>query len=156
MEAIDKFAREPGLEPTYERPHFTKTLDNIELIAEGQTAHLEALYLPKGDPSLSVEWLRNGHPMPQGSFLHSNDFAQQMRAFLNRQNVKTSAATRYKLLNDFGVAVLDVCDLIPEDSGVYTCKIKNRHGDATSSCTVKVQGELLEMKQEQCLNDAWK
>lgn len=38
------------------------------------------------------------------------------------------------------MATLDIANVLPYDSAVYTCRIANRHGDATTSATLKVVG----------------
>lgn len=40
---------------TRQRPVFTQPLQNIDSIAEGQTAHFECRLIPVGDPTLKVE-----------------------------------------------------------------------------------------------------
>lgn len=52
--------RPEAVEPvTRQRPVFTQPLQNIDSIAEGQTAHFECRLIPVGDPTLKVEWFRN-------------------------------------------------------------------------------------------------
>lgn len=48
---------------TRQRPVFTQPLQNIDFIAEGQTAHFECRLIPVGDPTLKVEWFRNEKPL---------------------------------------------------------------------------------------------
>lgn len=48
---------------TRQRPVFTQPLQNIDAIAEGQTAHFECRLIPVGDPTLKVEWFRNEKPL---------------------------------------------------------------------------------------------
>lgn len=52
--------RPEAVEPvTRQRPVFTQPLQNIDSIAEGQTAHFECRLIPVGDPTLRVDWFRN-------------------------------------------------------------------------------------------------
>lgn len=49
-----------------------------------------------------------------------------------------SAGSRIKTINDFGFVILEVAGTYLRDSGLYTCKATNRHGEATVSCTLQV------------------
>jgi titin len=51
---------------TTQRPMFTAPLQNIDPIAEGQTAHFECRLIPVNDPTLKVEWFRNEQPIETG------------------------------------------------------------------------------------------
>lgn len=42
---------------------------------------------------------------------------------------------------DTGDIVLKICNLMPQDTGIYTCVAVNDHGTASSSASIKVQGE---------------
>lgn len=41
---------------------------------------------------------------------------------------------------NFGHVVLSIVHVLPHDSGIYTCRAYNLHGEATTSSTVKVAG----------------
>uniref|UniRef100_A0A8U7N6E8 non-specific serine/threonine protein kinase n=1 Tax=Corvus moneduloides TaxID=1196302 RepID=A0A8U7N6E8_CORMO len=43
-------------------------------------------------------------------------------------------------LCDSGELTLKICNLMPQDSGIYTCVATNEHGTASTSATIKVQG----------------
>ena len=49
-----------------EKPEFGRPLKNIEHLAEGKPAHLEATLTPVNDPTMKVEWYCNGRPISQG------------------------------------------------------------------------------------------
>lgn len=53
------------------------------------------------------------------------------------------AGTRMKQLFDFGHVQLDINGIRPEDSGIYTCRAVNLVGEAISTCTVKVKGNII-------------
>ena len=38
---------------------------------------------------------------------------------------------------------MDIMGVRPDDSGIYTCKATNKLGEAVSTCTLKVEGELI-------------
>lgn len=64
LEGAAPFQRPEVPEPqTRQRPVFTQPLQNIDAIAEGQTAHFECRLIPVGDPTLKVEWFRNEKPL---------------------------------------------------------------------------------------------
>ena len=81
-------------------------------MAEGQIAHFEAQIEPIHDPDLKIEFLHNGKPIKQGSRFHT--------------------------LCDFGYVALDIGQLVSEDSGEYTCRVYNKHGEATSFTTLNI------------------
>ncbi|POI35391.1 hypothetical protein CIB84_000857 [Bambusicola thoracicus] len=41
---------------------------------------------------------------------------------------------------DSGELMLKICNVMPQDSGIYTCAATNEHGTASTSATIKVQG----------------
>ena len=48
-------------------PVFTVPVKNLELV-ENQVAHFEARVIPVGDPSMKVEWFRNGVALEHGKY----------------------------------------------------------------------------------------
>merc|ERR1719370_1775785 len=89
---------------TYQKPVFTTALQNVEM-SESGSAHLAARLIPVGDPSLKVEWLKDGKVLETGS------------------RIKTSL--------DFGLVKLDIDSIRASDVGIYTCKAVNLNGEAT-------------------------
>ncbi|XP_036814810.1 kalirin isoform X6 [Oncorhynchus mykiss] len=43
-------------------------------------------------------------------------------------------------IRDTGDILLKICNLMPQDTGIYTCMAVNDHGTASSSASIKVQG----------------
>ncbi|XP_034740990.1 kalirin isoform X1 [Etheostoma cragini] len=43
-------------------------------------------------------------------------------------------------IRDSGDILLKICNLMPQDTGIYTCVAVNDHGSASSSASIKVQG----------------
>ena len=72
-EGLDKIkeleARGPRSRPdemqTFQKPVFTTALQNV-VMAENQSARLAARLIPVGDPSLKVEWLKDGNILETG------------------------------------------------------------------------------------------
>uniref|UniRef100_A0A8C3LPC4 non-specific serine/threonine protein kinase n=1 Tax=Chrysolophus pictus TaxID=9089 RepID=A0A8C3LPC4_CHRPC len=46
----------------------------------------------------------------------------------------------YCICSDSGELMLKICNVMPQDSGIYTCVATNEHGTASTSATIKVQG----------------
>ncbi|XP_034416808.1 kalirin-like [Cyclopterus lumpus] len=44
-------------------------------------------------------------------------------------------------IRDTGDILLKICNLMPQDTGIYTCVAVNDHGSASSSASIKVQGD---------------
>lgn len=76
---------------TRQRPVFTQPLQNIDSIAEGQTAHFECRLIPVGDPTLRVEWYRNEKLIEDSS--------------------------RITKQHDFGFVSMDISHIRDEDAG---------------------------------------
>ena len=95
-------------------PVFKTTLQSPQPVSEGQNIHLEARLEPIGDPSMRVEWFFNGRPLTIGS--------------------------RFKTYNDFGFIALDIMSVTPQDQGQYTCRAKNKAGEAVTEANVEVMG----------------
>ncbi|XP_063986913.1 titin isoform X6 [Diachasmimorpha longicaudata] len=98
-----------------EKPKFGRPLKNIEHLPEGKSAHLEATLTPVNDPTMVVEWYRNGQPIPQGH--------------------------KFKTTYDFGYVALDILYAYPEDSGTYMCKATNAVGEAVTTCVIGVDSK---------------
>ena len=121
--AIDRIAALEGLgraraeqqteEDLNQPPEFLSTLEDL-LLGENALAHFETRLTPINDPSMKVEWFHNGKNL--------------------------SAGSRIKTINDFGFVILEVANVLARDSGNYTCKAVNRHGEASVSCQVQVKG----------------
>ena len=60
---------------TFQKPVFTTALQNVES-GESSSAHLAARLIPVGDPSLRVEWLKDGKVLETGKTLNCLFFLQ--------------------------------------------------------------------------------
>jgi titin len=120
---IDKIAELEGLgvvpsqatpdDDSGKPPEFITTPSDLTL-GENSLAHFECKLIPVNDQSMRVEWFHNGKALWAGS--------------------------RIKTINDFGFVILEVSGVYQRDSGLYTCKATNRHGEATVSCKLQVRG----------------
>lgn len=113
-----------------EKPKFGRPLKNIEHLPEGKSAHLEATLTPVNDPTMTVEWYRNGHPVPQGH--------------------------KFKTTYDFGYVALDILYAYSEDSGTYMCKARNVAGEAVTTCVIGVDCEYSYVTMSVCVNHEYK
>jgi len=120
---IDRIAELEGLgsrstefvpdDDTGKPPEFiTSPFDMV--IGENALAHFECRLQPINDPSMRVDWFHNGKALWAGS--------------------------RIKTINDFGFVILEIAGCYQRDSGLYTCKATNKHGEATVSCKLQVKG----------------
>merc|ERR1711981_1027509 len=120
--AMDKIANLEGLgrsrvfdgpaEDINQPPEFLSNLEDL-VLPENALAHFETRLTPVNDPSMRVEWYHNGKQL--------------------------SAGSRIKTINDFGFVILEVANVLTRDSGNYTCKATNKHGECSISCNVEVK-----------------
>lgn len=45
--------------------------------------------------------------------------------------------------SDSGEVMIKICNIMPQDSGIYSCLAVNEIGSASSSATIKVQGDKI-------------
>jgi len=102
----------PSEEDLNQPPDFLSPLSD-QMLAENSLAHFETRLTPINDPSMKVEWFHNGKAL--------------------------SAGSRIKTINDFGFVILEVANVMTRDSGSYTCKAVNRHGESSVSCNIQVK-----------------
>ena len=102
----------PSEDDLNQPPEFLSPLTD-QMLAENSLAHFETRLTPINDPSMKVEWFHNGKAL--------------------------SAGSRIKTINDFGFVILEVANVMTRDSGSYTCKAVNRHGESSVSCNIQVK-----------------
>jgi len=100
-------------------PSFVSKPRNCMNLKEGQRAHFEAKLEPLTDPNLQVEWLKDGKPVIVGH--------------------------RFRPIHDFGYVALDILDVIPEDSGLYTARATNLVGFAEVQAHLSCQGKVSDL-----------
>lgn len=114
---LEGFGMAPGQTSTDDDsgkpPEFITTPADL-MLGENTLAHFECRLTPINDPSMRVEWYHNGKALWAGS--------------------------RIKTINDFGFVILEIAGCYQRDSGLYTCKATNKHGEATVSCKLQVRG----------------
>uniref|UniRef100_A0A5K3FFF5 Titin n=1 Tax=Mesocestoides corti TaxID=53468 RepID=A0A5K3FFF5_MESCO len=88
-------------------PKFMRQLFPQIGLKENESAKFETFVQPANDPSLTVEWFKDGEPLKTGC--------------------------RFTETMDRGYAILDIHYTYPEDSGMYHCVAKNNAGSATSN-----------------------
>jgi titin len=98
-------------------PNFITKPRNCLNLREGQRAHFEAKLEPLTDPNLQVEWLKDGKPVIVGH--------------------------RFRPIHDFGYVALDILDVIPEDTGLYTARATNLVGVAEVQAQLSCQGKVI-------------
>ena len=93
---------------------FTAALNSQTDLIEGAVAHFETKIEPAQDPRMRIEWLHNGQPIAHSA--------------------------RMKNIYDFGYVIMELSPAEPQDTGTWTCRATNDHGDAEISCEVAVEG----------------
>lgn len=107
------YSEQPQEDDSGKPPEFITSPSDLT-IGENALAHFECRLTPVNDPSMRVEWFHNGKALWSGS--------------------------RIKTIDDFGFVILEIAGCYQRDSGLYTCKATNKHGEATVSCKLQVRG----------------
>ena len=95
-------------------PKFKTQFKAVLNLRERDPARFEAKLIPIGDPTMSVQWLRNGQPLP--------------------------SASRYVIKYDFDHVSLDLLWTYPEDDGIYECVATNAVGQDKTRAELKCKG----------------
>jgi titin len=93
------------------KTHFSSQLH----LKECEPTHFDAKLIPIGDPTMRIEWFRNGEPLRQ--------------------------ANRYIVKYDFGLVSLDMLWVYPEDDGIYECVATNAVGQDRTRTELKCKGK---------------
>ncbi|XP_060064415.1 titin-like, partial [Ylistrum balloti] len=121
--AVREYIRREGEAPAQEdiydkhkpkKPWFKTQIRNLMGLKENDSAHFECKLLPLGDPTMEIEWFKDGQPLHHGH--------------------------RYKPMHDFGFVCLDILYTYPEDSGEYSCTARNSQGEATTTAVLRCRG----------------
>ena len=108
---------EAEFEVTQNAPAFVTRPREQFVVQEGRNVHFEAKLEPIADPTLQVEWLRDGEPITIGH--------------------------RFRPIHDFGYVALDIVGVIEEDSGRYTCRAVNELGQAEFQLDLECSSKIL-------------
>jgi len=95
-------------------PEFRTPIKDQLNIREGAFAHFEARLEPLGDPTLRVEWFKDGRLVEASS---------RITSFFN-----------------FGYVALTIKHVTTHDIGTYTCRATNLLGEAVTSAQLTVVG----------------
>ena len=103
---------------TFQKPVFTQPLKNL-LKEENQNAHFSCTLIPVGDPTMKVEWFKDG--------------------------AKVDIGTRINSMHDFGLVNLDISGVRSSDEGIYEVRATNSLGEAMTTASLKVasKGSLI-------------
>lgn len=113
LEDYSKYQRTESVdESVNQKPVFLRPLRNLGQLEEGRNAHFEGQLTPVSDPSMKVEWFKDGRPI--------------------------TASSRISAIFNFGYVSLNILHLRSEDAGSYTCRAVNRLGEAISTATIQV------------------
>lgn len=113
LEDYSKYQHQESIEEqTLQRPQFIRTLQNLGELQEGKNAHFEAQLTPVSDPTMRVEWYKDGKAI--------------------------TASSRITAIFNFGYVSLNIMHLRAEDAGSYTVRAVNRLGEAISTATIQV------------------
>lgn len=113
LEDYSRYERQESIEEkTKQKPHFIRPLQDLGELQEGRNAHFEAQLNPVSDPTMKVEWYKDGRPI--------------------------TASSRITTIFNFGYVSLNIMHLRAEDAGTYTVRAVNHLGEAISSASISV------------------
>lgn len=113
LEDYSKYQRTESIdESVNQKPAFIRPLQNLGQLEEGRNAHFEGQITPVSDPTMRVEWFKDGRPI--------------------------TASSRITAIYNFGYVSLNILHLRAEDAGSYTCRAVNRLGEAISTGAIQV------------------
>lgn len=114
LEDYSKYQRMESIEEiNNQKPTFIRPLRDLGDLEEGHNAHFEGQLTPVSDPTMRVEWYKDGRPI--------------------------TASSRITAIFNFGYVSLNILHLREEDSGSYTVRAVNRLGEAFSTSTIRIQ-----------------
>lgn len=69
LEDYSKYQRQESVEETSsQRPVFIRPLQDLGELQEGRNAHFEAQLTPVSDPTMKVEWYKDGKPITASEY----------------------------------------------------------------------------------------
>ncbi|XP_045531935.1 titin isoform X5 [Pieris brassicae] len=113
LEDYSKYQHQESIEEQIsQRPQFIRPLQDLGELQEGRNAHFEAQLTPVSDPTMRVEWYKDGKSI--------------------------TASSRITAIFNFGYVSLNIMHLRVEDAGSYTVRAVNKLGEAISTATIRV------------------
>jgi len=113
LEDYSRYQRTESVdEQLNQAPQFIRQLRDLGEFEEGKNVHFEAQVTPVNDPSMRVEWYKDGLPI--------------------------TASSRITAIFNFGYVSLNILHLRAEDAGTYTVRAVNRIGEAISQSSIRV------------------
>lgn len=114
LEDYSKYQRTESIEETSnQKPTFIRPLHELGELEEGRNAHFEAQLTPVSDPTMRVEWYKDGRAI--------------------------TASSRITAIFNFGYVSLNILHLRAEDAGSYTVRAVNRMGEAISTSSISIR-----------------
>lgn len=69
LEDYSRYQRTESVEESSgQRPNFIRPLQDLGELSEGRNAHFEAQLTPVSDPTMKVEWYKDGRPITASKF----------------------------------------------------------------------------------------
>lgn len=113
LEDYSRYQRTESIEESVNQvPVFIRPLLNLGDLEEGRNAHFEAQLTPVSDPTMRIEWYKDGRAI--------------------------TASSRITAIFNFGYVSLNILHLRAEDAGSYTVRAVNRLGEAVSTATINI------------------
>uniref|UniRef100_T1GPM1 Ig-like domain-containing protein n=1 Tax=Megaselia scalaris TaxID=36166 RepID=T1GPM1_MEGSC len=113
LEDYSRYQRQESSEEIFnQKPNFIRPLRDLGSFEEGKNVHFEAQLTPVNDPSMRVEWYKDGRPI--------------------------TASSRITAIFNFGYVSLNIMHLRAEDAGSYTVRAVNKMGEAISTSNIQV------------------
>lgn len=114
LEDYSKYQRTESIEESVnQKPAFVRPLADQGELEEGRNVHFEAQLSPVSDPTMKIEWYKDGRPI--------------------------TASSRITAIFNFGYVSLNIMHLRAEDAGSYTVRAVNRLGEAISTSNLRVK-----------------
>lgn len=140
LEDYSKYQRqESAEEQSAQRPIFIRPLQDLGELQEGRNAHFEAQLTPVSDPTMKVEWYKDGRHITASTFCLSS---LELNYFHSIMVFNFPSGSRITTIFNFGYVSLNIMHLRAEDAGSYTVRAVNRLGEAISTGTLSVLGKL--------------
>lgn len=113
LEDYSKYQRTESIEESVnQKPVFIRPLVDMGELEEGRNAHFEAQLSPVSDPTMRIEWYKDGRAI--------------------------TASSRITAIFNFGYVSLNILHLRAEDAGSYTVRAVNRLGEAISTASIAI------------------